>query len=175
MSVLKSIFHRYNKTTSSYDTLHPETEHAQVTDFGQGVIAHLASNVLASTISSITSDSLMAKLVKLVFNATGVQYNIAQNGYVKFGDLFGGLIIQWGSASCDTNNHVAQILPITFTDWAWSACTDFYTDSGNFTQSVIGARIINLSTLEARGRGINGSGAIITNSIPTFSFIVVGK
>jgi hypothetical protein len=38
----------------------------------------------------------MAKLVKLVFNATGVQYNIAQNGYVKFGDLFGGLIIQWG-------------------------------------------------------------------------------
>lgn len=106
MSVLKSIFHRYNKTTSSYDTLHPETEHAQVTDFGQGVIAHLASNVLASTISSLTTDSLMAKLVKLVFDATGVQYNIAQNGYFKFGSLGGGLIIQWGINPNTTNRTV---------------------------------------------------------------------
>jgi hypothetical protein len=113
MSVLKSIFHRYNKTAKDYDTLHPETEHAQVTDFGQGVIAHLASNVLASTISSITSDSLMAKLVKLVFNATGVQYNIAQNGYVKFGDLFGGLIIQWGSAISKNEYHETHF-PISF-------------------------------------------------------------
>jgi hypothetical protein len=115
MSVLKSIFHRYNKTTSSYDTLHPETEHAQITDFGQGVIAHLASNVLASTISSITSDSLMAKLVKLVFNATGVQYNIAQNGYVKFGDLFGGLIIQWGTI-IGKPSGANQALPINATN-----------------------------------------------------------
>jgi hypothetical protein len=113
MSVLKSIFHRYNKTAKDYDTLHPETEHAQVTDFGQGVIAHLASNVLTSTISSITSDSLMAKLVKLVFNATGVQYNIAQNGYVKFGDLFGGLIIQWGFPYC-SSNRLAVTFPIGF-------------------------------------------------------------
>jgi hypothetical protein len=115
MSVLKSIFHRYNKTAKDYDTLHPETEHAQVTDFGQGVIAHLASNVLTSTISSITSDSLMAKLVKLVFNATGVQYNIAQNGYVKFGDLFGGLIIQWGNVNTiNTNTFYNFNFPISF-------------------------------------------------------------
>lgn len=122
MSVLKSIFHRYNKTTSSYDTLHPETEHAQVTDFGQGVIAHLASNVLTSTISSITSDSLMAKLVKLVFNATGVQYNIAQNGYVKFGDLFGGLIIQWGDFT-NINGLSAITYPIALSNKPWAIIT----------------------------------------------------
>lgn len=113
MSVLKSIFHRWNKTTSAYDTLHPETEHAQVTDFGQGVLLHLASNVLSNTISSLTSDSLMGKLVKLIFDATGVQYNIAQNGYIKFGDLFGGLIIQWGFPYCSGNNLVVTF-PIGF-------------------------------------------------------------
>ena len=77
-----------------------------VSNFGRAILNNLASKVLASTISSITSDSLMAKLVKLVFNATGVRYNIAQNGYVKFGDFFGGLIIQWGINLNTTNRTV---------------------------------------------------------------------
>lgn len=149
MSVLKSIFHRYNKTTSSYDTLHPETEHAQVTDFGQGVIAHLASNVLTSTISSITSDSLMAKLVKLVFNATGVQYNIAQNGYVKFGDLFGGLIIQWGSNTTPTT----VFYPIVFPTHVYIVIASDV-GSGN---SAIGCQISELNAFiptATRGNGV---------------------
>ncbi|SJZ58399.1 hypothetical protein SAMN05660900_00842, partial [Megasphaera cerevisiae DSM 20462] len=45
-------------------------------------------NVLTGAGSFQTLATLLA--------AYGVQYNIAQNGYVKFGDLFGGLIIQWG-------------------------------------------------------------------------------
>lgn len=32
----------------------------------------------------------------MVLNASGVKYNIAQNGYVCLGSFFGGLIMQWG-------------------------------------------------------------------------------
>ena len=37
MSILKSIMHHWNKTTKSYDTIHPETETAQITDFNSAV------------------------------------------------------------------------------------------------------------------------------------------
>lgn len=97
MSILKSILHHYNKTSASYDTLHPETEVAQITDWSQGIVNTLASTALGSLISTLSSDSLMAKLMKLVLDATGVKYLIDTNGYICFGSLFGGLIIQWGT------------------------------------------------------------------------------
>lgn len=95
MSILKSILHRWNKDSKSYDTLHPETEVAQITDWSQGIVNTLASTALGSLISTLSSDSLMAKLMKLVLDASGVKYLIDTNGYVCFGSLFGGLIIQW--------------------------------------------------------------------------------
>lgn len=95
MSILKSILHRWNKDSNSYDTLHPETEVAQITDWSQGIVNTLASTALGSLISTLSSDSLMAKLMKLVLDASGVKYLIDTNGYVCFGSLFGGLIIQW--------------------------------------------------------------------------------
>lgn len=98
MSTLKSILHHWNSSTSSYDTLHPETEKAQVTDWAQGIVDTLASTALGGLISTLSSDSLMAKLVKLVLDATGVKYLMGTNGYICFGSLFGGLIIQWGRA-----------------------------------------------------------------------------
>lgn len=99
MSILKSILHHYNKTSASYDTLHPETEVAQITDWSQGIVNTLASTALGSLISTLSSDSLMAKLMKLVLDATGVKYLIDTNGYICFGSLFGGLIIQWIKAT----------------------------------------------------------------------------
>lgn len=92
---LKSILHRWNKTTKSYETIHPETESAQVTDWNQGIVNTLASTALGSLVNTLTSDSLLASMIKKVLTATGVKYNIAQNGYVCFGSFFGGLIIQW--------------------------------------------------------------------------------
>lgn len=95
MSILKAIYKRKNKETQEYDILHPETEHSQVTDFGQGILSHLGSNALASAISAMTTDSLFGKMMKLVLDASGVKYSMAQNGYICLGEFFGGLIIQW--------------------------------------------------------------------------------
>lgn len=97
MSILKSIMHHWNKTTNSYDTLHPETESAQITDWHSGIMASLASKTLGTVVDAITTDSVLGKLIKMLLDASGVKYLIDTNGYVCFGSLFGGLIIQWGS------------------------------------------------------------------------------
>ena len=102
MSILKGILHHWNKTTKSYDTIHPETEVSQVTDWNNGIVNTLASTALGGLVNTLTSDSLLATMIQKVLTATGVKYNIAQNGYVCFGSLFGGLIIQWGRNSSDT-------------------------------------------------------------------------
>lgn len=95
MSILKGILHHWNKTSSAYDTIHPETESAQVTDWNSGIVGTLASTALGSLVTTMSSDSLLAKLIEKVLSATGVKYQTGQNGYLCLGSLFGGLIIQW--------------------------------------------------------------------------------
>lgn len=111
MSILKGILHHWNKTNKAYDTIHPETEVAQVTDWNKGIVNTLASTALGTLVSTLTSDSLLATMIKKVLTATGVKYNIAQNGYLCFGSLFGGLIIQWVSTRQSQENIT---FPIAF-------------------------------------------------------------
>lgn len=124
MSTLKSILHHWNSTSSSYDTLHPETEKAQVTDWDEGIVDTLASTALGSLISTLSSDSLMSKLVKLVLNATGVKYLMGTNGYICFGSLFGGLILQWGVSNHSQSSAVTVTLPISITTFLQGATSD---------------------------------------------------
>lgn len=115
MSILKAILHHYNSTSKSYDTLHPETESAQITDWNQGIVNTLASTALGGLVNTLTSDSLLAKMIQKVLTATGVKYLIDTNGYICFGDYFGGLIIQWGSASFESDKKsTAFTYPIEF-------------------------------------------------------------
>lgn len=112
MSILKGILHHWNKTTQSYDTIHPETEVSQVTDWNQGIVNTLASTGLSSLVNTLTSDSLLATMIQKVLTATGVKYSMGQNGYICFGSLFGGIIIQWGYS---LYGYVA--FPIRFTSF----------------------------------------------------------
>ena len=125
MSILKGILHHWNKTTQSYDTIHPETEVSQVTDWNQGIVNTLASTGLSSLVNVLSSDSLLALLIKKVFDAMGVKYSLGQNGYVCFGSFYGGLIIQWGYNN-GTNfssgeKEISISFPITFLTMAVTA------------------------------------------------------
>ena len=115
MSVLKSILHHWNSTNKAYDTLHPETEAAQVTDWHESVIGSLASKVLPTVVSELTTDSVMGKLMKMLLTASGVKYRIDTNGYVCLGSFFGGLIIQWGklTAKVESTNVVKPNIDCT--------------------------------------------------------------
>lgn len=95
MSILKGIMHHWNKTKNDYDVIHPETDYKKITDWNEGIVDTLASTALGTLVSTLTSDSLLATMIQKVLTATGVKYNIAENGYLCFGSLFGGLIIQW--------------------------------------------------------------------------------
>ena len=113
MSILKGILHHWNKTSSAYDTIHPETEVAQVTDWNTGIVNTLASTGLSSLVNVLSSDSLLALLIKKVFDATGVKYSLGQNGYVCFGSLVGGLIIQWVDVPMGSQYSVPIPWPLT--------------------------------------------------------------
>lgn len=128
MSILKSIMHHWNKTTKSYDTLHPETESAQITDWHSGIMASLASKTLGTVVNAITTDSVLGKLIKMLLNASGVKYLIDGNGYICFGSFFGGLILQWGVV--DSQHYInlplsASILRYTVSIWDSKDSNDF--------------------------------------------------
>lgn len=118
MSILKGILHHWNKTSSAYDTIHPETEVAQVADWNAGIVNTLASTGLSSLVNVLSSDSLLALLIKKVFDATGVKYSTGQNGYLCLGSLFGGMIIQWVITGNDPGGGGGAVmqLPIAFSE-----------------------------------------------------------
>jgi hypothetical protein len=131
MGILKGILHHWNKTSSAYDTIHPETEVAQVTDWNKGIVNTLASTGLSSLVNVLSSDSLLALLIKKVFDATGVKYSLGQNGYVCWGALFGGVITQWGTADC--NKYFT--LPLNYPDRYIMVAT-FLTMSSDITNEL---------------------------------------
>lgn len=151
-SGIKAVLHRWNKTTKSYDTIHPETETSQITDFDTAVnskinthnssstahstlfnqcektsnlandiVTKLAQTTAISVISALQTNSWFGQLLKLVLNASGMKYLIAQEGYICFGSLFGGLIIQWGHAMNKNGYYRTADLPITFTTVTFEA------------------------------------------------------
>ncbi|WP_432642500.1 hypothetical protein, partial [Acidaminococcus sp.] len=85
---------------------------SQISDFAEGIIKKLALTTAISAITALETNSWFGQLLKMVLTASGVKYNIAQNGYVCLGSFFGGLIIQWGYAITNVNGNCTITLPI---------------------------------------------------------------
>jgi len=67
------------------------------------IVTHLASSTAAS-ISSLNTSSLFYRMLSWALTAAGVQYNFSNSSawYICMGSLFGGLIIQGGSFTTET-------------------------------------------------------------------------
>lgn len=85
----------------------------KISDFGNDIIKKLALTTAITAITALETGSWFGQLLKMVLTASGVKYNIAQNGYVCLGSFFGGLIIQWGSNVINLNGVTQEnTLPI---------------------------------------------------------------
>lgn len=147
MSILKGILHHWNKTNKNYDTIHPETESVCITDWHQGIVNTLASTALSGLVNTLTSDSLLAKMIQKVLTATGVKYNMAQNGYICLGSLFGGLIIQWGKCTSFVNQNTIYF-NVAFASNAYYVKTSILNDNKSYSCDY-DLQIVKMSETEA--------------------------
>lgn len=93
----------------------------KIADFGNDIIKKLALTTAISAITALETNSWFGQLLKMVLTASGVKYNIAQNGYVCLGSFFGGLIIQWVYAlASDRNVGHDFTLPVACTVYAYT-------------------------------------------------------
>lgn len=67
----------------------------KITDFAESLLKTLALTTTIKAITALETNSWFGQLLKMVLDASGVKYNVAQNGYICFGAFFGNLIIQW--------------------------------------------------------------------------------
>lgn len=95
----------------------------KISDFGNDIIKKLALTTAITAITALETNSWFGQLLKMVLTASGVKYNIAQNGYVCLGSFFGGLIIQWVTAlASDKLVGHAFTLPLSCSVYAYSIC-----------------------------------------------------
>lgn len=104
----------WSAVKKQFEVVHPETETARITDFADGIVQKLALTSAMTAVTALQTDSWFGKLLKMALTASGVRYNIAQNGYICFGSFFGGLIIQWGIEARIAGYSKASVaLPLT--------------------------------------------------------------
>ena len=96
----------------------------------------------------------------------GVNWLIAQNGYICFGKLFGGLILQWGSFSGNGNGFEVNF-PISFTQNCYGIASS---DTGDVCLA-IGIKLLNLNSIQIFGRNLDGTFRTDSN----IRCIMVGK
>ena len=114
-------------------------------------------------ISSATTDNIKSKIkswaqeqINSWLETLGIRYNIAQNGYICLGKLFGDAIIQWGFSWYAANNGEEVIkvtLPVSFSQKA------FISQLTNYDYTILG---------ETHGLAISSD--VKNNDLNTFGF-----
>lgn len=111
-SDVEEMISTHNASDTAHETRFKLFE--KIADFGNDIIKKLALTTAITAITALETGSWFGQLLKMVLTASGVKYNIAQNGYICFGSFFGSLILQWGSFGKVVSGSVIS-LPISAT------------------------------------------------------------
>ena len=158
----------WDAVKKQFETVHPETEVARITDFADGIVQKLALTSAMTAVTALQTDSWFGKLLKMALTASGVKYSIAQNGYVCLGSLFGGLIIQWGVTTDSGNKDYWECyFPIVMTN-TYSIEIQRHTGSGCYSSIIVGLYSQGFRWTDKGTNGEHGNG-------DTMLYIAIGK
>ena len=137
MIIKKCIMNYFDKATNAMVPFHPQTESGAITDWHESIIGSLASKVLPTVVSELTTDSVMGKLMKMLLNASGVKYSIDTNGYVCLGSFFGGLIIQWVYVNTVKAPYRTISFPIAFPNGVFACTANLCGNAADTTEACV--------------------------------------
>lgn len=110
-SDVESMIKTHNISESAHENRFKLFE--KISELGNDIIQKLALTSAITAISSLQTNSWFGQLLKMVLTASGVRYNLAENGYICLGSFFGGLIIQWGNGDVSGTSAIIKF-PISF-------------------------------------------------------------
>lgn len=113
-SDVESMIKTHNISESAHENRFKLFE--KISELGNDIIQKLALTSTVTAINALQTNSWFGQLLKMVLTASGVKYNITQNGYVCLGSFFGGLIIQWGLVADYTGPHIVATLPVAVSE-----------------------------------------------------------
>lgn len=135
----EAAFDKHNKEENAHSGILQK-----ISTLGDDIIKKLALTTTIAAISALQTNSWFGQLLKMVLTASGVKYNIEQNGYICLGSFFGGLIIQWGITSLPENSPSPQTVALPISYFAKHIVTliSNHTDSQYFDISSAGYYVV---------------------------------
>jgi hypothetical protein len=109
---------------------------------------------------------IVSMLGKQTLDALGVKYLMDQNGYICFGSLFGGLILQWGMSNITNNSGIVVTMPLAYTNTGYKVFTSH--DNGVTATSVVPLSVGHIT--ETYFYASNN-----TNENPAFFWMTIGN
>ena len=109
-SAHQKAFEKHNKDENAHSGILQK-----ISTLGDDIIKKLALTTTIAAISALQTNSWFGQLLKMVLTASGVKYNIEQNGYICLGSFFGGLIIQWGTCESTEATYKQIYYPLSVT------------------------------------------------------------
>ena len=98
----------------------------KISDFGNDIIKKLALTTAITAITALETNSWFGQLLKMVLTASGVKYLINTNGYICFGEFFGGLIIQWGKLNGRNGSTTNGKISLPLSAFLYAICLQHY-------------------------------------------------
>lgn len=148
----------------------------KIKSYGKEVVQELFG------ITSATTDNLKTKIkewaqeqINSWLETLGIRYNIAQNGYICLGKLFGDAIIQWGTVSQSVSQETEISFPINFKSKCYFIIGNDILDTTGNILTLFAFRNINTSVFIRNAVVFGKGGGITFGQVKFCYYLTMGK